>query len=478
MTAPTAPRNLKADEITRHTINLSWNRPYEVNGELMTYELWYNDQKININDNNTMNESYSFKLENLEAFTEYTITVRACTSGCSESSDSLTLRTAVGEPGTMFQPTMQMLENENKILISWEPPKVRGGNLDYYQLKLIPSESHKGSSVFRINGKEKSCFIEGFNCDQDNVNFVIRSVNVGHSVEVQYDKFSNQSVNCFATPEHDEVNEHFYGEWSQPIIFYCLAGYLVALTALVVVGTIFLVITVYLFIRFYQKYQKMKDIHVVWPNGLDPSLLNTSEDKSPFKGLKDLDLIKDHVLTDIEEEDEVTEREKFISEPKLEETFIQPIETLRESSKSEIFLPFICNPKTNEIFYELPKKTSSSQKQVKSAPVTPEKSSNSYKSNDPNIDITTGYTKMFAPPKLRSESCGSTGYLDMSGKSPPLVRAEPIKSECMMNEIKMFIQDSEMNNNGYIGKRASALMDLEKKLPPIMNSNGYVGLLK
>lgn len=483
-TAPSAPRNLRAVDINRHSINLAWNRPKEVNGELMTYELWYNDHKININDNSTMNETYKFNLEHLEAFTDYTITVRACTSNCSESSDSLTLRTAVGRPGTMFQPVKTKLDKDNQIRISWQPPSVRGGNLDYFELKIIPSESHLRPAVYRINGKETSCIIERFNCEQDTINFVIRSVNIEHATPIENENAVNQSVNCFAIPEpiHGEVNGHFYGEWSQPIIFYCSAGYSLALTGLVILTTILLVIAAYLFIRFYQKYQRMKDIHVVWPDGLDPWLFKLPQNKLPFDGVKDLDLVKDHVLTDIEEEEEVTEREKFIPEPKLESVNSrqqeQPvIENPHESSKSEIFLPFIYNPKTNEIFYELPKKTSYGQKQSKSAPVTPEKASSSYNENNPHIDVT-GYTTMYAPEKSRLESCTSEGYLDMSGKSPPPVRNGPTSIDYTRNEIETFINDSEINNNGYIGKRTSILIEPNMKLPPIVNSNGYVGLCK
>lgn len=459
----------------------------EVNGELMTYELWYNNQKININDNNTMNETFAFNLEHLEAFTNYTITVVACTSNCSESSDSLTLRTAVGEPGLMFQPTMRKTERDNRMSISWALPEIKGGNLDYFQLKLIPSDGHESPAVYRIAGRETSCFIEGFNCDKDNVNFVIRSVNVEGSVNVFGGIIQNRSVDCFAVPEPivGEMVGHFYGEWSQPIIFYCTTAYSMALTGFVVLITIFIVFTLYYLIRFYHKYQMMKDIHVIWPEGLN-SQTSPTLSKTTFHGIADLDLIKDHVLTDIEEEeDEVTaeqEKEKFIPSevPEVVVASQESFAKQRESCKSEIFLPFLCNPKTNEIFYELPKETSNRWNTTKSAPVSPEKSSIAYedKSKFKEADEPTGYMKMYKPQKPLSEgSLSVEGYLDMSGKSP--TRVEPTKSDYVTNQIQMFIKDSELNNNGYIGKRASVITDpANKKLPPIVNSNGYVGLFK
>lgn len=450
----------------------------------MTYQLWYNDQKININDNNTMNETFAFKLVQLESFSNYTITIVACTSGCSESSDSLTLRTAMSEPSAMDRPTLKKIDDEKKIVISWKPPQLLGGNLDYYQLMLVMSNAQgiATEKVYRLNGQVKSCIIEGFKCEDETVNFFIRSVNVEQVDFVE--NFINHTVSCFAInePIHKGADRELYGVWSQPLTFYCLNGYSMALLGLIIAMTIFLVIFVYMFIRLFQKYQKMKDIHTVWPNGFDPSTPIPSELKDSSTGTKDLDLIKDHVLTDIEEEEEFTEREKFVPDSKPEVVVISQHsnDQMLESAKSEIFLPFICNPKTNEIFYEMPKKSVRVEK-AKSAPTTPQKIANAYSEfcKDPSVDLSTGYMKMSTPPRVLADITKSVeGYLDMSGKSPPTEKSESKESDYLMHGIKSFIQESE-SNSGYIGKRASFLMDPCKKHPAtIINVNGYVGLPK
>lgn len=457
----------------------------EVNGEAMTYQLWYNDQQININDNKTMNETFAFNLENLEPFTDYIITVVACTSFCSESSDSLTLRTKIGEPGAMFQPKLKYLDAD-KVNVSWEAPTDLGGNLDYFQLKLITTKGFENLTVkvYRVNGRSRSCIIDSFRCEKDQIDFFIRSVNVEYPITTTHESTANRTVHCLAyhEPIEGEVPGLFYGEWSQSIPFYCQTS----ISASMIIGSglmLFIsILSVFMLHKFYRKYQMMKDIHIVWPKGLDPNSPQSSPSKT-FDAVRDLDLLKDVGLTDIEEEDEITELEKFIPSAmadKVVTTLESVNESHRESTKSEIFLPFICNPKTNEIFYQLPKMNKSKEK-GKSAPTSPLRATGYCEfTSDPNIDLSTGYMKMYAPERPRTESMSTSveGYLDMSGKPAVSPIAKPRQNNYMMNEIKMFLQDSELNHNGYIGKRASIITDPIKKHPSCINSNGYVGLHK
>jgi Fibronectin type III domain len=484
--APTAPRNLEANNIFQHSVYLKWNRPKEVNGEAMTYQLWYNDRKININDKNTMNETFAYKLQELEAFTNYIITVVACTSYCSEPSESLTLRTAMGEPGQMFQPKLESLDG-SKVSISWEGPKVAGGNLDYFQIKtILPTE--KEAKVYRINGRARSCIIQGLKCENNNIDFSIRSINVEYPSSLMM--IEDEVIDCFDFPESNEkeVAGQFYGEWSQPVIYFCEIQFSLVVMGTIFIVSLFLLFSIYLFIRLYHKYKEMKDIHIVLPKGLDPNSPN-SPDSSPskkdkiFDAVKDFDLIKDHVLTDIEEEEE-DERKKFISAADEEFMVVQeePRGNQSESGKSEMFLPFICNPKTNEIFYTMPKMSTVNERvKTTSTPASPK---SDYMKFNPQADAQSDYVKMYAPIENPINS-PVEGYLDMTGKSPtspstPKILVSPPmpkESDYLVNEIKMFIKDSEMNNNGYIGKRASVLNDASgKKHSTVVNSNGYVGL--
>ena len=386
-----------------------------------------------------MNETFNYELDGLEAFTNYTVTVVACTSFCSNLNENLKITTTIGEPGVMFQPRMESLE-DNSVLISWDVPKVIGGNLEFFQFR---ASKHDGNArIYRINGKARSCVIKSLNCDSEKIDFSIRSVNVGPTTA---ETMETTVEGCFEfrEPIEGEVSGHFYGEWSEPVVFYCQFR-LASMMASVFILLIFLVVFSYLMVRMYQKIKDMKDIHIVWPKGLDP--------ESPVKSdiceaVKDLDLIKNHVLTDIEEEEEI---EKFIEKP--------------ESVKSELFLPFICNPKTNEVFYTMP---TIPTERVNMTP----KSNQTMQLNSP-----TDYMKMYAPAGSSPVS-PVAGYLDMSGGRSPVTPKKSPSTDYHDNDVKMFIKDKEMHNNGYIGKRASIICEA-KKTPVVVNANGYVGLQK
>lgn len=483
-TAPTAPRNLKYLNIQQHSVDLEWKIPHEVNGEAMTYQLWYNDHKININDNNTMNETFAYKLQELEAYTNYTITVVACTSFCSDSNDNLKLRTAMGEPGMMLQPKLESLD-ENKVLISWEAPTFAGGNLDYFQLKTISPSDGGEAKIYRVNGRARSCVIKSLKCDNEKIDFAIRSVNVEYPSMMVMER---EAIECFdfREPIEGEVAGQFYGEWSQTSIFYCQVHFSMTMAGIIFLLLVALIASIFMLVGLYQKYKTMKDIKIIWPKGLYPNSPSSSPSKKEniSDATKDLDLIRDHVLTDIEEE--VEEREKFIT-PTGEELVIvvpeKPAADQRESAKSELFLPFICNPKTNEIFYTMPKMSVVNEKVLTT--FTPTLPKSDYTQFASPRDTSSEYVKMYAPAEGPSSPVVE-GYLDMTGKSPssppptPITLTSPAmpkEPDYLVNEIKMFIHDSELNNNGYIGKRASVLSDAGgKKQPMIVNSNGYVGL--
>ena len=54
---------------------------------------------IHIDNNETMNDTFHYRINDLESFTNYTITVVACTRNCSPSSGSVFQRTRIGKPG-------------------------------------------------------------------------------------------------------------------------------------------------------------------------------------------------------------------------------------------------------------------------------------------------------------------------------------------------------------------------------------------
>lgn len=453
-------------------MTLTWSRPIEVNGEAMTYQLWYNERKININHNDTMNETFVFTLNGLEPFTNYTITVVACTSDCSNSSESLVFTTAMSSPGAMHQLKSEIISNK-RMLVSWKAPLIANGKLDYFQLRQEFDDGSRPAKVYRISGKLRACIIEGFTCESE-LSLSIRGVNVEYN-DATADETSTNSTSCFANPEavHEATGYHC-GDWSPPLYYSCLNKSSAMLIVIVSSFLVIMVLSTFLAMKIYRRIIEMKAIHAKLPEGLLTSL-TSSPSKDSRDLIMDLDLVKDHVLNDIVEEEEIHENDKLISKPTAPTAATSGVAN-RESVRSEAFLPFILNPRTNEITYHLPKV--SMLEKINSQATSPTKSVNSeIEGSSVESD---GYTKMYRPQRLPLEPGSPVeGYLDMSGKSTPSpVKKESTNSGYTTNEIKVFIQDSEANNNGYIGKRVSILVDPAEKRRLVINSNGYVQQLK
>lgn len=440
----------------------------------MTYQLWYNERKININHNDTMNETFLFTLDGLEPFTNYTITVVACTSDCSNSSDSLVFTTAMSSPSAMHQPKTEIISNK-RMLVSWKAPLVANGNMDYFQLRQEFEDGKRPAKVYRISGKVHSCIIDGFTCESE-LNLSIRGVNIEYN-ETSDDKTSDDSNStlCFANYEvvHEAAGYH-RGDWSPPVYYSCLNRSSAMLIVIVSSFLVVMVLSTILALKIYRRIVEMKAIHAKLPEGLLISSVS-SPSKDSRDLIMDLDLVKDHVLNDIVEEEEIHENDKLISTP-TDFVAKQSDVINRDSVKSEAFLPFILNPRTNEITYHLPEV--SILEKINSKATSPTKSVSS-KSENSSFEED-GYTKMYRPQRSPLEiGLPIEGYLDMSGKTTPSpVKKGPADGGYTTNEIKSFIHDSEANNNGYIGKRVSILVDPAEKRRPVINSNGYVQQLK
>lgn len=422
-----------------------------------------------------MNETFMFTLDGLESFTDYTITVVACTSDCSNSSDSLVFKTAISAPGGMLQPKSEII-SENRMLVTWNAPQILSGNLDCFHMKQEFGEKNRPPKLFRISGKLRACIIDGLTCENE-LNLSIRGVNIEHKALSDKASSNNNFTSCFSNPEAvHEAAGYYYGDWSPPVYYSCLNRSSAVLIVIISCSLVLMVLSAYLAMKMYRKIIAMKAIHAKLPDGL----ITTPSSRDNRDVIRDLDLVKDHALNDIDEEEEdIQEVDKLISAPTV--TVAGTIDIAnRESVKSEAFLPFILNPRTNEITYHLPKV--SMMEKINSQETSPVKSISS--SCYDGIDA--GYTKMYRPQRPTLE-VGSPveGYLDMSGKSTPSpvkvapspLKVRPLDSGYTTNEIKMFIQDSDMNN-GYIGKRMSILVDPAEKRTPVINSNGYVQQLK
>lgn len=431
-----------------------WRRPREINGPSLTYQLWCNEMSFHIDNNETMNEYFYYTLKNLESYTSYSIRVIAQTRNSSDPSERLVIKTNVGLPGRVGEPTVLDLRN-GTLKLYWNPPAHLGGYLDFYQLNVSINRdvnSYRNYSLYRINGGKTSClanFGEGGNYE---IYFYIRAVNINPNEVTS--QIIGESINCFAFQEKKLIDEiYFYGEWSPPNVhisnysslFKLLSSSSTALVVTFCFALSLLSFFSYCIMRFYKIVQKIKDIKAIYPEGLNPNeppLINVRD--VTLENIKDVDLLRNHALSDIEEEDMSHETIEKDCEDKVKSI-------IRENQSND---DSVCNS-----FLIINNKPIS-------LPTSPIKGPLLWRVNT----IDNSYVKMHKP-RVDKNNCNlnsPVGYLDMSGKSPTKTI-----SDYTSNEIKNLIENSRQND-GYIDRKS-----IQKRPFPINpNSNGYIAFRK
>jgi Fibronectin type III domain len=422
-------------------INISWERPLEINGQSLTYQVWYNNKMVHIDNNETMADLYNYTINHLEPYKNYTITIVACTRNCSEPSSSLLLRTKIGAPGPMNQPVLDTFNN-GSIKLSWKPPAYLGGRLDFYLLNISSiNNDASNNSLFKISGEKSFIIVNNINCYKHEIYFRIRAVNIDSIVESEFQ-------------ENEKV---YYGDFSPPIVYYCQPFYAdiissISKSSVAMIMTIFFVLCVltifaYLILRLYKKILEMKDIHTILPEGFDPRV--------PFKlndgATKNVDLLRNHKLSNFED----NYQEVVLNENQICLTLADRTKVIQEIKKES---------NLNETSLKTKK---SSDQNLKSSLAKSSVETNVNSVKDGNVDSNTGYTKMYKPKVTLEKSSAVDGYLDMSGKA--LIR-KAIKNDYISNQLKSLIESSQ-NNDGYIDRKS-----IRQSFPA--NANGYVGFYK
>uniref|UniRef100_A0A336MQ57 CSON004107 protein n=1 Tax=Culicoides sonorensis TaxID=179676 RepID=A0A336MQ57_CULSO len=329
---PTPPLEFKAYDVRNTSMKLEWKRPKYSNGVLMYYSIFYNGNRIDVYNvtNDTTKEPYekmTYLLQNLTSFTNYELLIKACNQFCSENSNKDNKTTEIGVPGSMTQPSSTKIANDSdQIQISWSPPKIKSGHINYYELKTV-WKSHGNKIVrettVRIGAKHLSCRrVSPCLADVDTIEYYVRPVNVIRSphaadesfgttqvtqkyhdtthnnridtdISGQTGGFFNAFVSSTVATKHplrhhhqnceendpellrwialDNYSEHLPGEWSKASITSCmLYGSIDAKSIVTIICSIFLMGTVFgVGFKFYKKIKDMKNIVIILPPGLE-----------------------------------------------------------------------------------------------------------------------------------------------------------------------------------------------------------------
>ncbi|XP_058121712.1 cytokine receptor-like [Anopheles coustani] len=296
--APSQPRNLTVQNITKNSVTLHWQPPLQINGGTMSYEILYNGQSHKHNLEGPYNREVEKTLDNLEPFTDYNITVRAHTVADSPVSNVVHVRTLLGEPQTIDQPSTNSTSS-SQLTIGWNPPSKPAGCTEFYELRI----TSKGYVTYQQ--RRPGCQLRQAICqtqDSFKYEFSVRAVNVDIVGEegvaftnlscearweviqmrwpalkhyVAYDECGTDASgtyhhgNGFAEgdmPPHDV--RLLYGAWSVPLAHWCnVSGKSGMVLPLVILGSFILVFV--LMSYSVVKVKHVLKVQVIIPDGLN-----------------------------------------------------------------------------------------------------------------------------------------------------------------------------------------------------------------
>lgn len=114
--------------ISAHQINVSWSPPLIPNGKITNYSLRGDGQEY------PAGQGLSLLVSNLKPFTQYNLSLVACTNrGCTASGTASTW-TMEARPENMDPPTLHVTGSES-IEIIWKPPRNPHGQIRSYELR-------------------------------------------------------------------------------------------------------------------------------------------------------------------------------------------------------------------------------------------------------------------------------------------------------------------------------------------------------
>lgn len=248
-----------------------WFEPPTIpNGRITRYVICYN--KTTSSDENSKTKEVRMKedshgilseqvvLDNVYYYTNYSIEVTACVDqACSVPSQPVYVSTDISYPGIITVPRVEM--KEDIFNISWDPPLLPNGPIEYYEIKL--EGTFEG--VYNVSGQTFLLL------DQD----CIQKDNNITEIQIRAVNFKN------GVPLHGE-----YGGRAETIL--CpstgsvLKTFLIGATCLLL-GVGVLSVVIYFILEFRNNAIKIKNTNIQLPKGLQSPLDNPLNSYDKFK---------------------------------------------------------------------------------------------------------------------------------------------------------------------------------------------------
>ena len=135
-TSEAAPESVISPTVidaTRTSLSFSWSSPLRPNGDITNFTLQLNVSLIAV----TVSGSHTnYTVVSLMPFTQYQVTLTACTAGGCTTSDSTIAITLPDAPSGLDAPNVTVLSSRS-ILVNWQPPAVPNGMIILYQVVRV-----------------------------------------------------------------------------------------------------------------------------------------------------------------------------------------------------------------------------------------------------------------------------------------------------------------------------------------------------
>lgn len=123
-----SPVNMKAT-IGKKMMKIQWKWP---SPRPNYFIVRYNDNSLQVNDTLAL-------LTNLQPFTNYSVSVLACTENCASIAGPQVYRTKMGTPG-MVENFELSPANSSHVLLSWDAPRMPAGPNQYYHIRIVDQD--------------------------------------------------------------------------------------------------------------------------------------------------------------------------------------------------------------------------------------------------------------------------------------------------------------------------------------------------
>ena len=137
-TSEAAPESVLSPTVidaTRTSLSFSWSNPLRPNGNIRNFTLQLNISLISV----TVSGAHTnYTVFSLMPFTQYQVTLTACTLGGCATSDSTIAITLPDAPSGLAAPNVTVLSSRS-ILVNWQPPAVPNGMIIFYEVVRVLS---------------------------------------------------------------------------------------------------------------------------------------------------------------------------------------------------------------------------------------------------------------------------------------------------------------------------------------------------